>query len=253
MAAATLGTGRARAGGLVIRLDIGLRRGGFATAVAADFAPGVTGIFGPSGSGKTTLLHLIAGLLVPDRGRIEVDGEVLVDREAGIVVPAHRRRIGLVFQHGWLFPHYSVEGNLRYGERLLPSAARRFPFDRIVDLLRLRPLLARRTAHLSGGERQRVALGRALLAAPRLLLCDEPLSSLDRGLKQDILPFLARLHAELGVPMLYVSHDLGEILRLTDRVLVLDAGSVVAHGRCDEQAVRAQLYDPEVMARLGKP
>ena len=234
----------------MIKLDLSLRRGGFTTTVATEFPSGVTGIFGPSGSGKTTLLHLIAGLLVPDRGRIEVDSEVLVDRAAGIIVPPHRRRIGLVFQHGWLFPHYSVEGNLRYGERLLSPATRRFTFDRIVDLLRLRPLLARRPGQLSGGERQRVALGRALLASPRLLLCDEPLSSLDRGLKQDILPFLAQLHGELGIPMLYVSHDLGEILRLTERVLVLDAGAVVVHGRCDEPAVRAQLYDPEVMARL---
>ena len=187
------------------------------------------GVFGPSGAGKSTLLHLLSGLLRPQSGRIVLDGEVLYD--ARTFVPAHRRRIGLVFQDARLFPHLNVEGNLRFGEQLLPAQERRIRFDEVVELLEIGPLLDRQVHRLSGGERQRVALGRALLASPWLLLLDEPLSSLDRRLKTQILPYLRRVHQGLGVPLLIVSHDLGEILHLTDRLVVLDRGQVAGHGR----------------------
>ncbi len=190
----------------------------------------VTAIYGPSGAGKTSLLNMVAGLLHPDSGRIELDGEVLYDADAGVDRPPHSRHLGYVFQDDLLFPHLNVADNLRFGYDLLRPAERRFEPERIVELLEIGPLLTRRPGHLSGGERQRVALGRALLASPRLLLMDEPLASLDQGLKSRIIPYLRHVRTDLGIPILYVSHSVAEILELTGQVIVLDEGRVVAHG-----------------------
>ncbi len=209
---------------MAIELDIELERGGFRLRIAARLADPATGLSGPSGAGKTTLLHLIAGLITPTRGRIVVDGEVLDDTAARVHVPIHRRRIGLVFQHGRLLPHLTVEGNLRYGEQLLSPADRRIGFRDVVDMLEIAPLLARRPAGLSGGERQRVAVGRALLASPRVLLLDEPFASVDQRLKQAVLPQVRRVLTDLGIPFVYVSHNLDELRSLTADIATIDNG-----------------------------
>lgn len=207
------------------------RRADFTLDVSFQTTSAITGIYGPSGSGKTTLLHLIAGLETPDSGRITLGDSVLFNSTHSINIPPHRRRIGLVFQEHRLFPHYTVAGNLRYGLRLAPPRERRWTLAHIADLLELGPLLPRRISTLSGGERQRVALGRALLASPRLLLLDEPLSSLDPRLKSQILPFLERIRDTAPIPMLYVSHDAREVQRLTDSLILLRAGRILARGR----------------------
>lgn len=203
---------------------------GFTLDVAVDCPYPVTAIFGPSGAGKTTLLNLVAGLLRPDRGGIRIDGDPLFSSEGKTDLPPERRRIGYVFQDDLLFPHLTVMRNLRYGYDLLPASERRFNVAQIVDLLELHPLLDRRPGLLSGGERQRVALGRAILTSPRLLLMDEPLASLDQGLKDRIIPYLRHIRSDLRIPMLYVSHSVAEILELTGQVIVLKQGRVVAHG-----------------------
>ncbi|HEU4621054.1 MAG TPA: molybdenum ABC transporter ATP-binding protein [Burkholderiaceae bacterium] len=199
---------------------------------AAFTAPsdGVTAIFGESGAGKTTLIHAVAGLITPRHGRIALNDTVLFDSARGVNLPSEQRGIGVVFQDARLFPHLSVQSNLRYGERRArgrPSIAR---FDDIVDLLGLRALLSRRPMGLSGGERQRVAIGRALLAQPRLLLLDEPLASLDAPRKAEVLPYLERLRDAFRVPMLYVTHAIDEVLRIADAAVVLHAGVPVAVG-----------------------
>ncbi|HEY8003533.1 MAG TPA: molybdenum ABC transporter ATP-binding protein [Phenylobacterium sp.] len=186
-------------------------------------ADGITALSGPSGSGKTTILRCMAGL-ARFEGRLSVDGEVWQDGRS--FRPPHRRPVGMVFQEASLLAHLSVRDNLLYGARRAGAGADE-GLDDTVELLGLAPLLARSTANLSGGERQRVALGRALLSRPRLLLLDEPLSSLDAGAKAEILPYLERLHRTLAVPALYVSHDAGEIARLADRVLFLEDGRVL--------------------------
>lgn len=191
---------------------------------------GVTALFGPSGTGKTSLINMIAGLLTPDRGRIALDGDTLFDSAARINVPAWKRRIGVVFQEGRLFPHVSVKHNLDYGRWMSGHPADPKAFAHVVDLLDIGPLLARRPGKLSGGERQRVAFGRALLMQPRLLLLDEPLASLDAARKQEILPYLERLRDDARVPMIYVSHDPAEVKRIATRVVRLEAGKVVAKG-----------------------
>lgn len=187
-------------------------------------------VFGPSGSGKSTLLHLLAGLNTPRSGRIVLDGEVLFDRVSGVNVPPHRRRIGMVFQDGRLFPHLTVEGNLRYGLKRIPKGGARLRFDEIVSLLEIDALLHRRPATLSGGERQRAALARALLARPRLLLLDEPLAGVDASRKASIIPFLQRVFEKTFTPALIVSHDLEEILPLTRHMIVLDEGRLAGLG-----------------------
>ena len=201
--------------------------------------PGVTALFGPSGAGKSTVIKTIAGLLRPAQSRVVHEGEVLADSGAGIWVRPERRRIGLVFQEARLFPHMSVAGNLRFGLRRAPGA--RIGFDEVVALLDLGRLMARRPHSLSGGERQRVAIGRALLAQPRLLLMDEPLASLDAPRKAEILPFLARLDTVLRVPILYVTHALEEVGRLADSLVLITDGRVVAAGPLSEIAGRADL------------
>jgi molybdate transport system ATP-binding protein len=190
----------------------------------------VTGLFGASGAGKTSLINMIAGLLRPDRGSIVVDGETLDDTTARIHVPAHRRRIGYVFQDARLFPHLDVRQNLDYGRRMNRLADDPAQRARVTDLLDIGGLLDRRPGQLSGGERQRVALGRALLSKPRLLLLDEPLGSLDEERKVEILPYLVRLRDEANVPMVYVSHDAAEMGQLATQIVMLRHGRVTAFG-----------------------
>lgn len=212
----------------MLSVDIEFRRGDFRLAASAELNGGATGILGPSGSGKSTLLALIAGLLAPARGRIAFGDDLLVDTIARRFVPAWQRHFALVFQDGQLFPHLSVKENLLYGYRRRAAGARRFELRTVTDLLEIGPLLDRRPAQVSGGERQRVALGRALLCSPRLLLLDEPLASLDDRLKQQILPFLKRVKLETGIPMLYVSHAEAEVEFLADRRLRMSDGRLEA-------------------------
>ena len=207
----------------MLRVDIEFARGAFRLRADCAIGAGVTGIWGDSGAGKSTFLALLAGLLRPQRGRIELDGEEIVNTARALFVPPWRRRFGLVFQDGLLFPHLRVLGNLLYGAQV-PAAQRHFGLDDVVQLLELAPLLRRRPAELSGGEQQRVALGRALLCSPRLLLLDEPLASLDERLKQQILPYLRRVKDAGGAPMIYVSHAREEMDFLADRVLKMSAG-----------------------------
>jgi molybdate transport system ATP-binding protein len=202
-------------------------------------SPGVTVLFGPSGSGKSTVINAAAGLLRPDTGRIEVDGVVLADTRSAVWLPPEKRRVGLVFQDSRLFPHMSVATNLRFGMRRVAAGAIRF--DDVVELLGIGGLLDRRPRALSGGERQRVAIGRALLAQPHLLLMDEPLASLDAARKAEILPFLTRLKTALRLPVLYVTHALDEAAQLADAMVLLEAGRVVAFGSVSEVAARADL------------
>ncbi len=212
----------------MLQLDLSFRRGSFDLRAHATLGARVTGICGPSGAGKSTLLALLAGLLRPQQGTVRFDSEPLDDTARGIWVPPWRRHFGLVFQDNLLFPHLSARGNLLYGLRRLPAAARRLSLETVQALLELGPLLERRPAQLSGGERQRVALGRALLYSPRLLLLDEPLSSLDERLKQQILPFLQRVKQEVQIPMIYVSHDRREVDFLADERFELAQGQLAA-------------------------
>jgi molybdate transport system ATP-binding protein len=207
---------------------------------------GITALFGRSGSGKTTLVNAIAGLVSPDRGTIEVNGECLFDSARGIDVPVERRRVGYVFQEGRLFPHLTVRGNLNYGYELVRTAERHVTLDKVVDLLGLGHLLERRPANLSGGEKQRVAIGRALLANPRVLLMDEPLASLDQLRKAEILQYIERLHDEIRIPIIYVTHSVEEIVRLADTVVLMAAGKVIAAGKTREVMGR-----PELRAHTG--
>jgi molybdate transport system ATP-binding protein len=215
-------------GSSALSLDVRFSRGEFALAARAEFGHDVTGIFGASGSGKSTLLALIAGLLRPQSGVVRFGGEILVDTTRRVFVPPWQRHFGLVFQEGLLFPHLSVRDNLLYGFRRQRGGAHRFELAHVLELLEIGPLVERRPAQLSGGERQRVALGRALLSSPRLLLMDEPLSSLDERLKQQILPFLKRVKDEARIPMIYVSHARAEVDYLADRVLTMEAGRLPA-------------------------
>jgi molybdate transport system ATP-binding protein len=207
------------------------RLGDFSLDARFQFsAPGVTALFGPSGAGKSTIIHAIAGLLRPKAGRIVVDGAVLLDTEKRIFLPARERRVGVVFQDARLFPHLTVEKNLLYGWRRAAEKSSAAEVAHVIALLGLGPLLARRPRNLSGGERSRVALGRALLMRPRLLLLDEPLAALDAARKAEIFPYLEKLRDEANIPMLYVSHSLDEVARLADRMIVLDRGRVSAEG-----------------------
>ncbi|HKY96102.1 MAG TPA: molybdenum ABC transporter ATP-binding protein [Kiloniellales bacterium] len=226
----------------MLEVDIELRRGDFLLAAAfTSQADGVTALYGRSGSGKTSLVGALAGLLRPQRGRIRLDGRTLFDSALRTNLPPERRRLGYVFQEGRLFPHLSVAANLAYGLKRVPPAERFLAFDAVVDLLALSGLLQRRPATLSGGEKQRVALGRALLAQPRLLLLDEPLASLDQAMKDEVLPFLERLRDDLKLPMIYVSHQMGEVVRLADRLVLLDQGRVAAAGSVGELLGRLDL------------
>jgi molybdate transport system ATP-binding protein len=214
----------------MLRVDVSKRLGEF--AIEASFANEgrVTGLFGASGAGKTSLINMIAGLLRPDRGVIAIDGETLDDTSTRTHVAAHRRRIGYVFQDARLFPHLDVRGNLDYGRRMNRLAEDGVLWRRVTELLDIGDLLDRRPGKLSGGERQRVALGRALLSQPRLLLLDEPLGSLDEERKEEILPYLVRLRDEAGIPMVYVSHDPSEMRQLASQIAIIRRGRVTAFG-----------------------
>ena len=217
------------------------RQGDFALDVAFEAPNGLTVLYGPSGSGKTTLINAVAGLLRPDRATIRVAQDTLCDTARGIWLPPHRRRIGYIFQDARLFPHLSVKQNLRYGRWFAPKSVPAAKMDDIVGMLGIAHLLDRRPASLSGGERQRVAIGRALLAAPRIILADEPLAALDEARKQEILPYFERLRDELSIPILYVSHAPSEVARLATTVVALENGKVIGAG-----AAAQVLGDPRV-------
>jgi len=225
--------------------------GGFTLDASFDSADGLTALFGRSGAGKTSLINAIAGLLRPERGRIVVDGEVLTDTGRGIFVPARRRRIGYVFQEGRLFPHLSVRQNLLYGRWFAPKGGQAGEVEQIVDLLGIGALLHRRPANLSGGEKQRVAIGRALLARPRLLVMDEPLASLDEARKTEILPYIERLRDEGRVPIVYVSHQVAEVARLATTMVVLTEGRVAAVGPTASIMGRIDLFPLTGRAEAG--
>jgi molybdate transport system ATP-binding protein len=214
----------------MLRVDVVKQLGEFSLEASFESEGRVTGLFGASGAGKTSLVNMIAGLTKPDRGTITIDGEIVDDTEKGVHVPTWRRRIGYVFQDARLFPHLDVRQNLDYGRRMnsLPDDAEQK--KRVMDLLDIGHLLDRRPGKLSGGERQRVALGRALLAKPRLLLLDEPLGALDEGRRAEILPYLVRLRDEARIPMVYVSHDAAEMRQLATQIVLLQRGRVSSFG-----------------------
>jgi molybdate transport system ATP-binding protein len=226
----------------MLSLDVQKKVGDLALDVSLRSDGRVTGLFGPSGAGKTTLVQIIAGLTRPDRGQVALGDAILFDSVLNIDVPAHQRRIGYVFQEGRLFPHLSVRKNLDYGRWMAGIAQDEAELARVVAMLDIEPLLERRPGKLSGGERQRVAIGRALMLKPRLLLLDEPLASLDPARKSEIMPYLLRLRDEVGVPMVYVSHYARELKRVANVIVRLEGGRIAAIGgpdilsRADEAA-----------------
>lgn len=229
----------------MLELNVRKKFGAFTVQVAFSTGDsGITAIFGPSGAGKTSIINMVAGLLEPDHGRISLDNQPLFDSTKGINVTPNKRRIGYIFQDGRLFPHLSVKSNLTYGMKLVPKKDRRLSFDKVVDLLDLAGLLHRRPSKLSGGEKQRVAIGRALLTSPSLLLMDEPLSSLDGQLKAEILPFVSKMQRKSMIPALYVSHSIDEILLIAERVIVIRGGQVAFSGKLDSSLIeeRSELF-----------
>ena len=218
---------------MTLRIAARHRLGAFELDAAFDApTPGVCAVFGPSGCGKSTLLSVVAGLLRPAAARVELDGTDLA------ALPAERRRCAVVFQDARLFPHMSVRTNLLFGHRRAPADAPGPSLAEVVDLLGIAPLLTRRPGALSGGERQRVAIGRALLSRPRLLLMDEPLAALDAPRRAEILPYLQRIRDVAGVPILYVTHAMDEVVRLADTLVLMAAGRVLAHGPLSEMLAR---------------
>lgn len=230
---------------MTLHVDITHRFGDFTLRVAFEAERGITAVFGRSGAGKTTVINAVAGLLKPDAGRIALDNTTLFD--GATFLPPAARRLGYVFQDARLFPHLNVRDNLNFGSRYAPADAVGPEFDDVIELLGLAPLLDRHPAKLSGGEKQRVALGRALLSKPRMLLMDEPLASLDGPRKQDILPYLERLRdGPLGLPILYVSHSVEEVARLADMLVLLKDGAVARSGPTMEV-----MADPAAVPLLG--
>ncbi len=215
----------------MIEVDVGLKVRAFDLDVAFSNGEGVIALFGQSGSGKSLTLNLIAGLLRPSRGRIVLDTKILVDVERGVFLPMHRRRIGLVFQDSNLFPHLSVKQNLLFGRWFAPHRNEEIDFGAVIETLGIEKLLTRRVAHLSGGEKQRVAIGRALLSCPNLLLFDEPLAALDLQRKLEIMSLIEQIRDEFKVPIIYISHAIDEVARLAAAIVVIDAGRVKAVGR----------------------
>ncbi len=226
----------------MLEVDINHRLGAFELDVHFRSGRGLTALFGRSGAGKTAIVNVIAGLVRPERGRIVVDGSVLIDTEHRIRAPTHRRRVGYVFQEDRLFPHLTVRQNLLFGRWFAPGSAPAARLDDVVDLLGIGSLFDRRPSRLSGGEKQRVAIGRALLASPRLLLMDEPLASLDARRKDEILPYIERLRDQGGVPIVYVSHAIAEVTRLATTIVLVSDGRVRAVGPVQEVMGHAELY-----------
>lgn len=226
---------------MTLTVDVEHQLGAFRLKSAFEAGEGVTALFGRSGAGKTSVVNAISGILRPDRGRIAFEGEVLFDSERGIDVPTPRRRVGYVFQEGRLFPHMNVRQNLRYARLFSPEARRSDRFEHVVDLLGLGQLLERRPGNLSGGEKQRVAIGRALLSDPRLLLLDEPLASLDSHRRNEILQYIELMRDEVKIPIIYVSHAIEEVVRLADTVVLLSSGEVTAVGTTEEVMGRPDL------------
>ena len=225
----------------MLEVDVAVPRGKFRLEAAFSSDAPIVALFGRSGSGKTTLVNAIAGIVRPERGRIVIGERVLFDSARGIDLAPEKRRVGYVFQDALLFPHLSVRANLAYGERLTPPAQRFVDGERVLALLGIRELLDRNPASLSGGEKQRVAIGRALMASPRILLLDEPLASLDGARKAEILAYIELLRDELRLPMVYVSHALEEVTRLADRVVVIAEGRVIAEGPAAQALSRADM------------
>jgi molybdate transport system ATP-binding protein len=226
----------------MIEVEVHHRLGAFALDAKFSAEGRLIALFGQSGSGKTTLINIIAGLIRPDHGRVVIDGDTLVDTARGVVQPPHRRRLGYVFQEGRLFPHLSVRQNLLYGAWFARTAGKDASLSNVAGLLGIEDLLNRYPDRLSGGEKQRVAIGRALLASPKLLLMDEPLASLDEPRKQEILPYLGRLRDEARTPIIYVSHSVAEVARLADTMVILSAGKVRAAGPTIELMQRLDLF-----------
>jgi len=229
-----------------LKVSLQKRLGTFVLDVEFDApTPGIVALFGPSGCGKSTIINIIAGLLPPDRGRISLDDDVLLDTGRQVAIATERRGIGYVFQDARLFPHLDVDSNLSYAQR----RARRAPYvtlERVLALLDLEPLLSRRVHQLSGGERQRVAIGRALLSQPRLLLLDEPLAALDRDRREEVLPYLENLRDQLSIPMIYVSHQFDEVLRLATHIVLMQSGTAAAEGGITQMSL-----DPKLRALIG--
>jgi molybdate transport system ATP-binding protein len=226
----------------MLDVDVSRALGAFRLSAQFQSSGRVTSLFGQSGSGKSTLVNIIAGLIQPDRGHVRADGVLLFDHRAGVNVPSRRRRVGYVFQDGYLLPHLTVRHNLKFGLFFTRPNDRYIEFDQIVDLLDLDRLLGRRPGLLSGGERKRVAIGRALLASPRLLLMDEPLAQLDSSRKSEILFYIERLRDELNIPIVYVSHSLEELTRLADTMVVMSEGRAIAVGPVQEVMSRVDLH-----------
>lgn len=218
----------------MIRVEVALKLGAFDLDISFENETGITALFGRSGSGKSMTINLIAGLARPDRGRIVLEDRALVDTENHVFIPKHRRRVGLVFQDAQLFPHFNVRQNLLFGRWFAPKAEPAIEFDRVVGTLGIGHLLGRHPARLSGGEKQRVAIGRALLASPKILLMDEPLASLDTERKLEILPLIESLRDEFRIPIVYVSHAVEEVARLASRVVVMQHGRVNAIGTVED-------------------
>jgi molybdate transport system ATP-binding protein len=236
----------AHVGPLMLTVAVAKQRGAFALRVHFELpTPGVVALFGRSGCGKSSLVNIIAGLLAPDAGSVALDDFVLLDTDRGINVPPERRRIGYVFQDARLFPHLSVAANLRYAQKRAVGAPY-VSLEAVTGLLDLASLMDRRTHQLSGGERQRVAIGRALLTQPRLLLLDEPLAALDGARREEVLPYLGTLRDQLAIPMVYVTHDFDDVLRLATHIVLMEAGSVIAQGAVGEMSL-----DPHLRAIIG--
>jgi molybdate transport system ATP-binding protein len=229
----------------MIEVEVGLKAGTFDLEVAFKNGQGVLALFGPSGSGKSLTLNLIAGLLRPDRGRVVLDGKILTDVERRIFVPAHRRRIGFVFQDSNLFPHLSVKRNLLFGRWFAHGGVRNVDYDGVIGTLGIEKLLDRRVANLSGGERQRVAIGRALLSCPNLLLFDEPLAALDMQRKLEIMSLIEQIRDAFKLPIVYVSHAINEVVRLAATIVMIEAGRVKAIGSAGEVFGRVRTHAAE--------
>ena len=211
----------------MIEVKASLKRNHFDLDVDLNLGERVTSLFGPSGAGKSTILNIIAGIIAPTHGRVVINGECLFDSKQGINVPIYKRRIGLVFQDGKLFPHLTVEENLKYALNLSSTNNQQFTYSQILDLVELGRLLKQKPHQLSGGEKQRVAIGRALLSSPRLLMLDEPLASLDERLKKQILPFLKLVSEEISIPMIYISHSLDEVQQITNNIINIQSGKIL--------------------------